>query len=173
VVFDMEAIEAIHTRRSIRKYTSQAVPDSLINDLLKAAMYAPSAGNAQPWHFVVIRERQILDAIAEFHPHGKMMKDATVAIVVCGDTTVEKYRGRWVLDCSAATQNILLAAHANGLGAVWVGLHPELARIENMRKLLRLPEHIVPLSLIPMGYPAEHPTTVDRFNPSRIHYDHW
>ena len=169
----MEAIEAIHTRRSIRKYTSQPVSDALMNELLTAAMYAPSAGNAQPWHFVVIRERQTLDAIPIFHPHAKMMKYATVAVVVCGDTTVEKYRGRWVLDCSAATQNILLAAHAKGLGAVWVGLHPEPARVENMRRLLRLPENIIPLSLIPVGYPAEHPATVDRFNPSRIHRNQW
>lgn len=169
----METLEAIHTRRSIRKYTSQPVSEKIINELLAAAMMAPSAGNQQPWHFVVIRVRQTLDAIAKFHPHGKMLKDAPVAILVCGDPSLEAYRGRWVLDCSAATQNILLAAHAKGLGAVWVGIYPEASRIDGMRGLLTLPEHIIPLSLIPLGYPAEHVPQPDRFNASRIHYDQW
>ncbi len=169
----MDAIEAIHTRRSIRKYTSQPVSDDIIRELLAAAMMAPSAGNAQPWHFVVIKERQTLDAIAAFHPYAKMLTNAPAAILICGDPTLEKYKGRWMLDCSAATQNLLLAAHAKGLGAVWIGIYPEANRIEPIQKLLTLPEHIIPVSLISIGYPAEQKPTPERFNAERIHYDHW
>ena len=169
----MEAIEAICTRRSIRKYTSQPVSEELVKELLKAAMYAPSAGNEQPWHFVVIRDRQALDAIPEFHPYASMTRQVTVAILVCGEPALEKYTGRWMLDCAAATQNILLAAHARGLATVWVGIYPETDRITGIRKLLSLPEHIVPLSLIPTGYPAEQVPQSNRFDASRIHYDRW
>lgn len=169
----METIEAIYTRRSIRKYTSQSVSEEIIHELLTAAMYAPSAGNQRPWHFVVIRDRQTLDAIPEFHPYAKMLKSALVAILVCGEPALEKYRDRWTLDCSAATQNILLAAHAKGLGTVWVGIYPEASRMDGMRNLLALPKHIIPLSLIPIGYPAEQVPQPKRFNASRIHYDKW
>ena len=169
----MDTLEAIRTRRSIRKYTSQPVSEEIINELLTAAMYAPSAGNEQPWHFVVIKERQTLDAISVFHPHGKMLKNAPAAILVCGDPSLEEFKGRWMLDCSAATQNILLAAHAKGLGAVWVGIYPEPARIDGIRKLVILPDHILPLSLIPVGYPAEHIPQPNRFNAARIHYEKW
>lgn len=169
----METIEAIHTRRSIRKYTKQSVSEDIIKELLEAAMYAPSAGNQQPWHFVVIRERQILDAIPNFHPHAKMLRDAVVAILICADPSLEKYKGRWTQDCSAATQNILLAAHAKGLGAVWVAIHPEAARIKSIQELLSIPESIIPLALIPIGYPAEEKTQPERFNASRIHYNRW
>jgi nitroreductase len=169
----MDAIEAIHTRRSIRKYTNQTVSDDIIRELLTAAMMAPSAGNAQPWHFVVIKERRTLNAIAAFHPYAKMLTNAPVAILICGDPTLEKYKGRWVMDCSAATQNLLLAAHAKGLGAVWVGIYPEAKRIEPIQELLSLPEHIIPVSLVSIGYPAEHKPTPDRFKPERIHYERW
>ena len=169
----MDAIEAIHTRRSIRKYTSQSVSNDIVRELLAAAMMAPSSGNQQPWHFVVIKERKILDAIAAFHQYGKMLKDAPIAILICGDPTLEKYKGRWMLDCSAATQNLLLAAHAIGLGAVWIGIYPGANRIEPMRELVTLPEHIIPFSLISIGYPAEQKPTPERFNTERIHYDHW
>jgi nitroreductase len=169
----MDTIEAIHTRRSIRKYTNQPVSDDIIRELLAAAMMAPSSGNAQPWHFLVIKERKILDAIAAFHQHGKMLKHAPLAILICGDPTLEKYKDRWMLDCSAATQNLLLAAHAIGLGAVWVGIYPEVNRIEPMQKLLTLPEHIIPFSLISIGYPAEQKPTPERFKAERIHYDRW
>ena len=151
----MDAIEAILTRRSIRRYTSQGVPESAVRQVLEAAMSAPSAGNEQPWHFVVISDRRILDEIPGFHPYAEMLKEASVAILVCGDLRLEKYRDHWVQDCSAATQNILLAAHAMGLGAVWVGLYPSEDRVARIRKLVNLPSHVVPLCLVPIGYPAE------------------
>ena len=169
----METLDTIFTRRSIRKYTDRVVPDELLTDLLKAAMAAPSAGNEQAWQFIVIRDRAILDAIPKFHPYAAMLKYASVAILVCGDLTLEKHKGYWVQDCSAATQNLLLAAAATGLGAVWTGVYPMEDRVAGMRKLLILPEHIVPLSLVPIGYPAEHPGRSERFDQSRIHRDHW
>jgi len=169
----MNTFDAIFTRRSIRKYTDQTVPEELVTELLKAAMAAPSAGNEQAWQFIVIRDRAILDAIPLFHPYAAMLKCASVAIVVCGDLSREKFKGFWIQDCSAATQNILLAATARGLGAVWTALHPMEDRVAGMRRLLGLPAQIIPLSLVPLGYPAEHPGRADRFDAARVHNDRW
>jgi nitroreductase len=169
----MDAMEMILTRRSIRKYTDKPVTDDQIEAILNAAMHAPSAGNQQPWHFVVIRDREIMDRISDFHPYAGMVQLAPVVIVVCGDTDLEKHRGFWVQDCSAATQNILLAAHAMGLGAVWAGVFPEGARVEGFKKLLGLPDHVHPLALVPIGYPAETKPQPKRFERSRIHRDKW
>ncbi len=143
-------MDVILTRRSIRKYTDETVSDQLVNELLQAAMSAPSAVNQQPWQFVVIRDRVILDAIPKFHPYSQMLKDAGVAILVCGDTRLEKIPGFWVQDCSAATQNILLAANAKGLGAVWLGIYPKEEMVKSVQELLSLPDEVIPLSLIPV-----------------------
>ena len=169
----MDAEDVIFLRRSIRKYEPRAVPEEDITVLMRAAMAAPSAGNEQPWHFVVIRDRQILEAIPVFHPHAAMLKDASVAILICGDLTLEKYKGFWVQDCSAATQNLLLAATARGLGTVWTAIYPIEDRVVGIRKLLHLPNHVIPLSLVPIGYPFEHPGRADRFRADRVHHDQW
>jgi nitroreductase len=169
----MEAMDAILSRRSIRKYTEQPVPDDAIDELLKAAMSAPSAGNQQPWQFVVIRERGILDEIPKYHPYSAMLKEASVAILICGDLKSEKHKGYWVQDCSAATQNLLIAAQAKGLGAVWLGVYPRDDRVDGIRKVLGLPEHIVPLSLIPVGHKAEEKPPADRYDASRVHHNGW
>ena len=169
----MDAMDAILSRRSIRKYTEQPVSDEIVKELLEAAMSAPSAGNEQPWHFVVIKEREILDEIPAFHPYSQMLRHAPVAILVCGDETLEKYQGYWVQDCSAATQNILLAAQAKGLGAVWLGVYPIEDRVANLRKLLGIPEHVIPFSLISIGYPAEQKPRSARYDDSRIHHNQW
>ncbi|OGB96440.1 MAG: NADH dehydrogenase [candidate division NC10 bacterium RBG_16_65_8] len=161
------------TRRSIRKYTPEPVPDSLIAEVLTAAMSAPSAGNQQPWHFVVIADRRLREEIPTFHPYAQMVPDAPVAIAVCGDLRLESHKGYWVQDCSAATQNLLLAAHARGLGAVWVGIYPKDERVQRLQKLLGLPAHVIPLALVPMGFPAERVPPVTRFDPSRVHRDRW
>ena len=166
-------MKSILNRRSIRKYTSRAVEDSKIQQLLKAAMAAPSAGNEQPWEFVVLRDRKILNAIPKIHPYSLMLYEASVAVLVCGDLSREKYSGYWVQDCAAATENMLLAAVEQGLGAVWLGVYPIEERVCEMRKLLNIPETVVPFSLVSIGYPAEQPGPSDRFNPSRIHYDKW
>lgn len=169
----MEAMEAILSRRSVRKYLSREVPEETIIQILRAAMAAPSAGNQQPWHFVVVREKGLLEALAGVSPYTGMTREAPVAIVVCGDLSLEQRKGFWVQDCSAATQNLLLAAHALGIGAVWCGLFPREERVAATRALLGLPEHIVPLALVPIGYPAEEPAPADRFDSGRVHFDRW
>jgi len=166
-------METILSRRSIRKYTSREVTDAQIEQLLKAAMAAPSAGNEQPWEFVVMKDRTILITIPKFHPYALMLNEASAAILVCGDLQREKFSGYWVQDCSAATENMLLAAVALGLGAVWLGIYPVEERVRGMRKLLNIPETIVPFSLVSIGYPAEQKEPAGRFDASRIHYDTW
>jgi nitroreductase len=170
----METMEAIFTRRSIREYTSQAVPDELVQELLAAAMQAPSAGNQQPWHFIIVTERKQLDALADASPFGKMLKDAALGIVVCADLELEKYPGFWVQDCSNATMNLLLAAHNRGLGAVWVGVHPVEDRVANYKQILGLPAPVIPLCIVPIGYPATRPGLPEkRYNETRLHHDRW
>jgi len=169
----MDVIEAILSRRSIRSYKARPVPEEVIQELLKAAMAAPSAGNQQPWHFVVIDDRSILNAIPSFHEYSEMLKKAPVAILVCGDERLERHKGFWVQDCSAATQNLLLAAHAKGLGAVWLGVHPREKRVVGTRKLLGLPEEVIPLAIIALGYPAERKGPAGRFDTSRVHRNGW
>jgi nitroreductase len=169
----METIEAILTRRSIRKYKPDPVPDEVVKELLEAAMSAPSAGNQQPWHFIVIHDRAILDAIPTFHPYSQMLKEAPLGIVVCGDLEKQIHDGYWVQDCSAATENLLLAAHAKGLGAVWLGVYPREPRVIGVKEILKLPDYIIPLCIISLGLPAEEKPPAKRFIPERIHYDRW
>jgi nitroreductase len=169
----MDAIEAILTRRSIRKFTSDPIPERDIKDLLEAAMSAPSAGNERPWHFVVLKNRQVLDGITQCHPYAQAVKEASVAILVCGDTRLEKFPGCMIQDLSAATENILIAIRAKGLGAVWLGIHPEKDRIDGVRNLLNLPQHVMPHCVIPLGIPAENKPPANRYERSRIHYDSW
>jgi nitroreductase len=165
-------MDCIMTRRSIRQYTDQPVPEEVETQLLRAAMAAPSAKNQQPWHFVVVRDRTLLEAISEASPYSGMTRNAQLAIVVCAAID-EKDPGYWPQDCSAATENLLLAANALGLGAVWLGFYPLADRVVKMRALLDIPEHIVPFSVVPLGYPAEHPAPADRFDAQRIHRDRW
>ena len=169
----MEILEGIITRRSIRKYTSQKINNDQVQMLIKTGMYAPSARNQQPWHFIVIDNRDLMNKITEVHPYAKMLTEAQLAILVCGDETLELSAGYWVVDCSAATQNILLAAHGMGLGAVWLGLHPREERKQAIRDLFKLPNNIQPLSLISIGYPDEVKEIPERFKPERIHYNSW
>ncbi len=169
----MDAMEAILTRRSIRKYSPNPVSEQLVKQMLAAAMSAPSAGNEQPWEFMVITERPIMDEISRRHPYADMLKEAPMALLVCGDLDLEEYKGNWVMDCSAATQNLLLAAHALGLGAVWVGIYPEADRIKDLKELLKLPQQIIPLALVPVGYPAETKPREDRYDESRVRHNRW
>ena len=169
----MDTLEAISTRRSIRKYTADLIPDETLKTLLKAATAAPSAGNQQPWHFIVIHDREILDEIPKRHPYAQMAKEAPVAIVVCGDERSTKYKEYWPQDCAAATQNLLLAAHVCGLGAVWCGVYPNEERINPFRELLGIPDGVYPFSLIVLGHPDEKKPSADRYDPSRVHADRW
>lgn len=169
----MEAYEAIVTRRSIRQFEDRPVSAETVEKLLRAAMLAPSAGNQQPWEFIVLTERAVLDEMPNLHPYCQMIRQAPVAVIICGDTRREKYPGYWPQDCSAAAENLLLAAHALGLGAVWTGIYPRDERIGPFRERFKLPEHIVPLALVPIGWPAEKPPQPERYAPERIHYNGW
>ncbi len=169
----MELFEALRSRRSIRSYTEEPVSDELLAELLDAAMLAPSAGNQQPWHFVVIRDRHKLDKIPNFHPYSKMVLKATVAILICGDPEGKKWPAFWSQDCSAATQNLLLAARGLGLGSVWAGVYPEEGRMDGFRKLLGIPENIYPFAFVPLGWPDVDFQVMNRFRPELIHNDRW
>ncbi len=169
----METLEAIRTRRSIRKFISAAIPDELINKLLEAAMYAPSARDTQPWHFIVVTQKDTLHKIPRIHPHANMVYEVPLAILICGDIFIESIPEYLAVNCSAATQNLLLAAHDLGLGGVWLGLYPRKERMEPMVKLFELPENIIPISLVAIGLPNEVHETPERFKQSRIHFNRW
>jgi len=165
-----ELIQTIFSRRSIRKYTAESVSEADIKTLLEAAMAAPSASNNKPWHFVVVTERETLDALAKAHPYGKMLAQAPLCIAVCGDPVISDY---WEQDCSAATENLLLAGTALGLGAVWLGVYPREQRITFTRQILSIPENIVPLNLISIGHPAEDKEPRTQYDEARVHRGHW
>ncbi|NLN71111.1 MAG: nitroreductase family protein [Chloroflexi bacterium] len=169
----METLKAIFTRRSVREFKQDLVSEADVHDLLRAGMQAPSARNEQPWHFIVIDDPALLHAIPEFHPYSKMLLEAPLAILVCSDHKLESKRTSWVLDCSAATQNILLAAHAKGLGAVWVGIFPNAERVAGMQSLLEMPEDVQPVALVAVGHPAATPEPADRFKKERVHQNKW
>jgi nitroreductase len=169
----MDALDCLMTRRSIRKFSARPVAPELIQAALGAAMAAPSAGNAQPWHFVLMASRASLDRVPDFHPHAAMARQAQAGILVCAEPALEKYPGYWPIDCAAATQNLLLALHAQGLGAVWVGVYPEQSRMESFRALLGIPEAIIPHSFVPLGHPDMAAGRVERFRPERLHRDAW
>ena len=169
----METLKAILTRRSIRKYSSQNIPEEYYEVLLKAAMHAPSGRNRQPWHFIVVTDRDILGRIAGVSPSWKMLEEASSAIVICGDLTLEESESFIIQDCSAATQNILLAAHELGLGSVWLGVHPREDRLDPLKEILQIPGNIIPVSMVSVGNPNEERETSDRYNIERIHQDRW
>ena len=173
VIEGSDIMSIIFKRRSIRKYTDKVMPEEIIEKLLRAGMAAPSAGNKQPWHFIVINDRNVLDEIPKFHPSSQMLKEVNHAIVVCGDLALEKANGYWIQDCSAATQNMLLMATELGLGSVWLGVHPIEERVNGVRKLLGIPDGIMPLSVVAIGYPNEVKSPVDRFDTTRIHHNRW
>jgi len=189
-----ELIQTIFSRRSIRKYTAESVSEADIKTLLEAAMAAPSASNNKPWHFVVVTERESLDALADAHPYGKMLAQAPLCIAVCGDPAISDY---WEQDCSAATENLLVAVAALELGAVWLGVHPREDRVAAVQNVLGLPkkvtrpisikrdgqgqvleqhggtQSIVPLNLISIGHPAEDKEPRTQYDEARVHRGHW
>ncbi len=169
----METLDAIHTRRSIRDYTGEKVSQDLVEKLLKAAMYAPSAMNYQPWHFVTMDKREILDDMFKIQSHAEMLKKAQLGILVCGDKKLEQNVGYLVQNCSAATQNILLAAHDMGLGAVWISVYPNNDVIEQMKNYFTIPDNVIPISLVSIGYPAEQIPGEDRYDITKIHNNRW
>jgi nitroreductase len=169
----MDTLTAIHTRRSIREYQDKDIPEELVLDLVKAAMASPSARNQQPWEFVVITDPDLRKKIPAVCPFAQMVVEAPLAILVCGNLQIETAQGYWVIDCAAATQNLLLAAHALGLGAVWTGVYPRKERMDGLTILLDLPENILPHSLVVLGFPAQKLPQQERFKPDRIHFNGW
>ncbi|MBE6333863.1 MAG: nitroreductase family protein [Bacteroidales bacterium] len=162
----MDTLDCILSRKSVRKYTDQVVSEQDVLTLLKAAMAAPTGKNVRPWEFIVVRDRAILDAMAEELPYAKMLSIASVAIVVCGDASKSDY---WYVDCSAATQNLLLAAENMGLGAVWTATYPYEDRMDVCKRYLNLPSNILSLCVIPVGYPTKPFVAMDKFDTAKIH----
>ena len=169
----MELLDAILGRRSIRAYRDGEVDPNDLAKILRAGMAAPSAGNEQPWHFIIIRNRDTLNALSTAHPYAEMVATASLAILVCADIEAVKHRDYWPQDCAAATQNMLLTTHSLGLGSVWVGVYPREARVAEIRRVIPLPDRIIPFSLLPVGFPAERKPRIDRFSVDRIHEEHW
>ncbi|MBL3593057.1 MAG: nitroreductase family protein [Synergistaceae bacterium] len=167
------SFDPVFARRSIRRYKPDAVPAEKVTTLLEAAMAAPSAHNQQPWEFVVIDDRAILDAIPDVHPYSKMLHEAPLAILVCARLEGLSSPDFFPQDCAAATENILVEAAAQGLGTVWMGIYPKEPLMTAMRKMLHVPDEIVPFSLIAVGYGAEEKAPSKRYDPARIHHNSW
>ena len=169
-----DALSVITQRTSVRRYDqTRDVPDETVETLLRAAMSAPTAINLQPWEFIVVRDKKTLAALAKANRFGGMIAQAPVAIVVCGDTIQESNGAPnkwWMLDCSAATENMLLAATAQGLGAVWTAVYPHEDRVAAARRILSIPERYMPLCVVPVGYPADPSAKPkNKWKPVKIH----
>ena len=168
-------LDNIMTRSSVRNFTDRKIGKDTLEVIVRAGMAAPTAMNKQPWAFVVVTDQEVLDSLRTVHPYSNL-KTAAAAIVVCGDMskTIEGYgQHYWVQDCSAATENILLAAHAYGLGAVWCGVYPGPDRVPGVSRVLELPGGIIPLNIITMGYPAGEQQPKDKWKPENVHYQRW
>ena len=168
----METIKAIMTRRSIRSWTTEPVTDEERKIILEAAMNAPSAADARPWHFVAIDDP---DVIKQFTELGgtEMLAESTFMVMVCGDESKEIYPGFWPQDCSCAAQNMQLAAHDIGIGCVWIAVYPLDERVQICRKILDIPEAITPFALLAMGVPNEVLSPEERYEEDRVHLNKW
>jgi nitroreductase len=168
-------LQCLFSRRSVRKYKNTPIPDTVIRDLLEAAMAAPSAVAKDPWHFIIVRDEAVLSKIAEGLPNGQMLRHAPIGIVVCGD--IEKAHDHqesyMIQDCSAAIENLLVAAGILGLGGCWLGVHPRQERITHIRKLFGLQNQIVPLAVISLGYPDAPSAPRTRYQESVVHNEKW
>jgi len=168
-----EQLIPIFERRSVRKYTDQVISDEEINLILEAAMYAPSAVNKQPWHFIVVSQKKTFRKITEIHPNASFLEGASHAILICGDEKLQHDEGYYLADCGATTQNILLAAQGLGIGSCWIGIFPREARQKSIAELFRLPDHVQPFALVSLGFPDETKKQPDRFSPEKIHREYW
>lgn len=169
----MDIIKGIMTRASIRKFTGELISDKQLDTILRAGFQAPSAHNYQPWEFIVLRDKEKIKLIKEFHRHAKMTEDAGTIIVVSGDTTRQTNRGFLVSDTSAAIQNMLLTAHGLGLGAVWCGIYDINEYIVNISEILNLPENILPVGMVVVGNKAKDRSPRDRYDENKIHFETW
>jgi nitroreductase len=166
----MDAIELILSRRSVRAYTDELLDDGQIDKLLRAAMAAPTAINQKPWEFVVVTDPEILARLRERLVFGRY--PAPCAIAVCGNRRFAHPANGWSYweqDCSAATENLMIAAAGLGLGTVWIGVHPLPSVVRSVSSILNLPEDVVPLNVVYVGHPAETPEPRTQFDPRRVH----
>jgi len=173
---DKTVLNVIHSRKSVRHFTEQTVSREVLETLVRAGMSAPSAVNRQPWVFIAIDERQTLDELGSRLPYARMLLKTNAAIVVCGDMKKapdEWQQEFWIQDCSAATENILIAAEAIGLGSVWTAVYPAKDRIEIVRRSLNLPDHIIPLNVLPIGFPDNIDKPKDKWNPGKLIWNRW
>jgi nitroreductase len=169
----MEVQETLLNRRSIRKYKDQQISQENLDKILKAATYAPSAMNLQAWQFILIDDKNVLIETINSIPYAEMLKKSAAAILVCGDSAVEKNESWLLQNCSAAIQNILLSAHGLGIGSCWIAIHGMDDVYKNIKSQFKLPENIVPVSLISLGYPDETVTTEERYKQDKIHHNKW
>ena len=181
------ALEVIKARTRIRSFTGEKLTEEQINTLLKAAMAAPTAANEQPWRFIVITDDAVKAGLYNGEVHKKIVTGAGAVIIVCGENTrlrrahgadsdaqpVPEPNPYWYEDCSAATENLLLAATALDLGAVWLSCYPIERSVNRIRDYLGIPETVTPLAIVPVGHPAEKPAPKDKWKPENIHYDKW
>lgn len=167
----MDTLLAVQTRRSVRKYLERTIDEEKLETILRAAMAAPTAGNSQSWRFVVVDDKKLLTSIASLSPYAAMAAAAPMAILLCADSKAEKYPGFWVQDCAAAMQNMLLAAHVQGLGAVWCGIHPDAEREEAFAQAFELPSHFKAFGVMVLGWPADTPPPVDRFDWGKVYHN--
>lgn len=170
-----EFLKIVLGRRSVRTYRPGDVSEGMVKTLLEAAMAAPSAAAKDPWRFIIVRDRTMLGRIAEALPNGKMISEASLGIVVCGDLPAahDSQLSYLLQDCSAAIENLLLAAHILGLGACWLGVHPREDRMAKLRALFSLPSSVIPVSAIAIGWPNEQKEPRTRYNPAFVHHDAW
>jgi nitroreductase len=168
-------LSVIHSRKSVRNFIpGKTIVRETLDTIIRAGMAAPSAVNLQPWQFIVVDDRTTLDSLASGLPYAKMLTQAAAAIVVCGDSTIKATdMAFWQFDCSLASGNILLAVESMGLGAVWTAVHPDAGRIAVVKKILNLPENIVPLNVIPIGYPTGEDQPKDKYVPEKVHWNKW
>lgn len=168
-----DALTVIHSRKSVRKYLDKPVTKEQLEILLRAGMAAPTAGDRRPWVFVAVTDRAVLDTLSFSSPNTKMLTNATAAIVVCGDTRKGLKSDVWVQDCSAASENILLAAEAIGLGAVWCGIYLNPEPTAYVKRVLGLPTEIIPLNIISIGWPTGAEKPKNKWDPTNIHWNRW
>jgi nitroreductase len=164
-------LDLMYSRRAIRDFTDEEVTDEQLEAMLMAAMAAPSVGELRPWHFVVVRKRKTLDALAQVHKYAYMLEKASMAIVICGDEEISERH--WVEDTCVATQNLLLAATALGLGGVWISLYPKKKYQRHVRELLDIPGHVGVLCILALGHPAEKKKVSTKYDHKRVHQEDW
>lgn len=170
---NLDVLSVISTRRSIRKYTEQTITDEQINTILNAGFCSPSAKNKRPWNFIVIKNKERLIELSRTNINGKMIQYANCCIIVCGDKILQGIKELLIADCSASTQNMLLASHGLGIGAVWCGIIQNSDWRKQIVTLFKLPESIIPISVISLGYPNEIKASENRFDLSKVHNEIW